>query len=157
MKTAIQLLVLFGLGLMSCQTAQRPISDADKQMIQKTVEGAIQAVNETHDFKAYVDSYYADNATVLVPNSEPATGKGEILAAFQAFGDAKFVFTINDINGTGDLAYVYGKYELELPSTGMKDHGKYVEIWKKQTDGTWKTIYDISNTSVPLAADTTKM
>jgi ketosteroid isomerase-like protein len=36
------------------------------------------------------------------------------------------------------------------------DHGKYVTVWKKQSDGTWKVLLDVFNTDVPLAGASPK-
>jgi len=33
-----------------------------------------------------------------------------------------------------------------------KDRGKYLEIFRKQTDGTWKCIRDIWNSDLPASA-----
>ena len=35
----------------------------------------------------------------------------------------------------------------------VQDRGKYVEIFKKQADGTWKVIVDIWNSDLPAASD----
>jgi ketosteroid isomerase-like protein len=34
----------------------------------------------------------------------------------------------------------------------VADHGKFVEVWKKQADGKWKVVEDIFNSDVPMAA-----
>jgi ketosteroid isomerase-like protein len=55
----------------------------------------------------------------------------------------------------GDLAYVYGRYEVsfdEAPGKRTTDRGKIVEIWKKQADGNWKCIVDTWNSDLPAAA-----
>ena len=69
-----------------------------------------------------------------------------------------------DANGTGharcrrecaDLAYVSGSYELtENDASGkpMTDKGKYLEVWKKQANGSWKCVADIFNSDLPPAA-----
>jgi ketosteroid isomerase-like protein len=32
-----------------------------------------------------------------------------------------------------------------------QDHGKYVEVWKKQPDGSWKCVIDMYNSDVPAS------
>jgi ketosteroid isomerase-like protein len=34
----------------------------------------------------------------------------------------------------------------------VTDRGKYVTIWKKQADGSWKVIADIFNSDLPMPA-----
>jgi hypothetical protein len=34
----------------------------------------------------------------------------------------------------------------------MNDTGKFVEVWKKQSDGKWKCTVDIFNSDLPLPA-----
>ncbi len=50
---------------------------------------------------------------------------------------------------SGDVAYEYGSYDFAVADSAGKitdQKGKYVVIWKKQTDGTWKAAVDINNT-----------
>jgi len=50
---------------------------------------------------------------------------------------------------------VTGTYELsETDANGkpMVDKGKYLEIWKKQADGSWKCVADMFNTDLPSMA-----
>jgi ketosteroid isomerase-like protein len=55
---------------------------------------------------------------------------------------------------SGDLAYASGVYDLTLspPGSGtISDNGKYVVVYRRQPDGTWKAIADIFNSSRPAA------
>jgi len=159
-KTIFSLISIVGLtlGLNSCKNVpQNAFTEADKEAITSTATEAVKLLNETKDIKAYVNTYYAENAIVLIPNTEPVKGREAIITANQSFGDSKLDFIINDVNGKGDLAYVYGKYNLELLPSGVKDNGKYIEIWRKQSDGKWQVMYDIWNSSVPIQSDTTKI
>ena len=61
--------------------------------------------------------------------------------------------------GSGDLAYSTGAYQMSAPDDSGKssiDRGKYVAVWKKQTDGNWKVAVDIWNTDLPLPAPSDK-
>ncbi|MBI4420269.1 MAG: DUF4440 domain-containing protein, partial [Gemmatimonadetes bacterium] len=74
------------------------------------------------------------------------------LRAYPPFSD----FTLEQITveGRGDLAYVHGRYSLMVTPPGAsaasKDEGKYVVLWKKQADGTWRATLGIFNSDLPL-------
>jgi ketosteroid isomerase-like protein len=61
---------------------------------------------------------------------------------------------------SADLGYLCGTYHLSIkdPKRGstINDAGKIVEIWKKQSYGTWKCIVDTYNSDIPIAVEATK-
>jgi ketosteroid isomerase-like protein len=64
------------------------------------------------------------------------------------------VMPIVSIARGGDLAYLYGTYELsfdEAPGKRTTDRGKIVEIWKKRGNGTWNCVVDTWNSDLPIA------
>jgi quercetin dioxygenase-like cupin family protein len=48
-----------------------------------------------------------------------------------------------DVSAAGDVGYTVGTYEASM--NGATEKGKYVVVWKKQPDGTWKAAEDIFN------------
>jgi ketosteroid isomerase-like protein len=83
-------------------------------------------------------------------------GKSEITEkGAQMFGAVKFAdvkFTTSTVDVTGDYAIETGTYAMTVTETGKKpvpDKGKYLTVWKKQADGTWKVYRDITNTDLP--------
>ena len=152
-------LIVIALALFSCsKPGNSALSESDKAAITKATTDINAAFNTSKDFKAYTDAYYAEDATILYPNSDAITGREAITKGLSAFGtDINITPTIVDINGKDDLAYVYGTVKMETNAKVEIDHGKYMEIWKKQKDGKWQVIYDIFNTSVPMVADTAKI
>ncbi len=53
------------------------------------------------------------------------------------------------------MAWVSGTYEVTSKGASGKltnDHGKYLEVWKKQGDGQWKCTADMWNSDLPTAA-----
>lgn len=45
----------------------------------------------------------------------------------------------------GDFGYTIGRYEItrtEAQATQIVSTGKYVTIWQKQSDGSWKVVHD---------------
>jgi ketosteroid isomerase-like protein len=57
-------------------------------------------------------------------------------------------FHVEDVLVGGDLAVETGTYEWTVqPKKGkaMLDKGNYVTVWRRQPDGSWKIVRDISN------------
>ena len=55
-----------------------------------------------------------------------------------------------DLARSGELGYTWGTYEFRTHDAADKPvthHGKYVTVWKKQRDGSWKFTVDIGNTN----------
>lgn len=153
MKTLISILAL-SIAWISCRTPpQNSFTEADREMIRKTAADAVARFRELKDLDAYVNAYYADDASMLMANSEAVKGRANIRDYLKGLGEFELEFTVNEIEGNNDLAYVYGNYNLVLKSLGMKDRGKYLEVWRKQADGSWRAVYDMANTSIPLPVD----
>ena len=61
-----------------------------------------------------------------------------------------------DVAKSGDLGYSQGAYTMTYSSLKGKrvvtEKGKYVTIFKKQADGSWKNVADIFNADAPVAA-----
>ena len=105
-------------------------------------------------------SFYADDASMFPPNAPLATGKEAIRAVWSPLLTTPGVAisgqtTKVEASRGGDLGYSIGTYELITPDpTGkpVTDHGKYVVVWKKQADGSWKVMADIFNSNLPTPA-----
>jgi len=55
-----------------------------------------------------------------------------------------------DLARSGELGYTWGTYEFRARDAAAKPvthHGKYVTVWKKQRDRSWKFVVDIGNTN----------
>lgn len=59
-------------------------------------------------------------------------------------------FTTTDVIGSGDMAVEVGKWNMSFTMPGsttpMDDEGKYVTVWQKQADNTWKVKVETWNT-----------
>jgi hypothetical protein len=50
-----------------------------------------------------------------------------------------------DVSADGTLGYTWGRYDFTLEKGNAKAEtttGIYLTIWKRQTDGSWKFVYD---------------
>jgi ketosteroid isomerase-like protein len=130
---------------------------ADEAAVRKADEDWAAAA-QSKQVDAWV-AFYADDAAVLPPNEKMATTKESIR---KEIGDllglpglsVSWQATKVEAGRSGDLAYTYGTYELTSNNPKGKpvtDHGKYVEIWKKQSDGSWKCIVDTWSSDLPAA------
>ena len=55
-----------------------------------------------------------------------------------------------DMAASGDLGYTYGNYVFKSKNKEGKivsSYGKYMSVWKKQKDGSWKVAVDMGNSS----------
>ena len=104
-------------------------------------------------------AFYADDADSMLPDTSLMTGRKAIIAGMKPeLGDPNFslVFAPNkvEIAKSGDIAYSQGwfKYTTTDPKTKKRvgQAGNYVEVYKKQADGTWKVEEDIATEETPL-------
>ena len=55
-----------------------------------------------------------------------------------------------DMAASGDFGYTYGNYVFKSKNKEGKivtNYGKYMSVWKKQKDGSWKVVVDMGNSS----------
>jgi ketosteroid isomerase-like protein len=107
-------------------------------------------------------AFYADNATVLPPNEKALTGKAAVrrsIGEFLSLPNLQLSWepTKVEVAKSGDLAYLYGAYSMTMTDERGKpvtDFGKNVEIWKRQSDGSWRCIVDTWNSDIPVMPST---
>lgn len=154
---AVRLPALLGLAVLTaCQPAPPAgLSDADKAAIDSTARVFVRHAL-ANDFAALTRDYYSDDAMVLPPNAPAVTGHGAIEAMFKTFPPiTAFELRTEEVEGTADLAYVRGRYTMTMSPPGapaIADSGKYLEIWRKQGDGSWKSVRDMFSSDIPLPA-----
>jgi len=127
------------------------VRKASEEQGKKFIEAALQG-----DAAAAVAGCTEDTF-LLPPNSELLQGKQATEAFWQArWAQVKiteFDITTEDLYGSGDVVYEVGKYTLKFQLEGLEsleEKGKYVLIWKKMADGTWKRHVDIWNSDAPM-------
>jgi len=55
-----------------------------------------------------------------------------------------------DMAASGDLGFTYGNYVFKSKNKEgqiVTNYGKYVSVWKKRSDGSWKVVVDMGNSS----------
>jgi ketosteroid isomerase-like protein len=105
-------------------------------------------------------SFCDEKGAVLAPNAPIAEGRPAIAKSFSGFfalPDLKITWHADkvDVAKSGELGYTSGTYQMTFTGPGGKtipDKGKYVTVWKKEADGSWKVLLDIFNTDMPEPA-----
>lgn len=147
MKNVAILCLLF---VLACQPqGQTNLSDAEISAVMEATTqyaGAIVAA----DFDKIRSLMDAD--MVLMPTEAPiAQGVDAALQSMEAFPGLEGTINPEQVEGSGNLAYVRGNYDLTFivnDSTQFPDKGKYIEVWRKQGDGSWKVVVDIWNSNL---------
>jgi ketosteroid isomerase-like protein len=102
-------------------------------------------------------AFFDEKGAILWPNAAIADGKeaiSKLLTGYFALPGLKVSWHVDraDVARSGDLGYTSGAYEMTFNDPAGKtvsDKGKYVTVWKKQKDGSWKVLLDIGNTDLP--------
>ena len=100
---------------------------------------------------------YEDNARLLAPNAPMAQGHEAMRQVFQGFiemGTNSLQLEIVELHESGELVIDVGRYTLGIQPPGaepIEDRGKYVDVMRRQADGSLKLIADIFNSDAPLA------
>jgi ketosteroid isomerase-like protein len=138
--------------LAACRVAPPDLTDVDKTAIRAAIDSLVANVRTRRDSANAL--LYTENASVMPPNVGIAEGRAAIrawLAAFPPVSD--FTLTPIEIDGRRDLAYVRGTYAFKIVGPDGhqvgEDHGKFLEIRRKQPDGKWLISADIYNSDVP--------
>ncbi len=101
-------------------------------------------------------SFFAEEGMQLTPEGNI---KGhEAIRAYMGPAFARPGFSLRwkptfaDIGASGDLGYTTGTYEsrgTDAQGNPVVRTGRYVSIWKKQKDGSWKVVLDTGSPDAP--------
>jgi ketosteroid isomerase-like protein len=138
--------------------AENTSSQNDRTQAQAAIrqqeDAAIKAI-EARQLDATV-SYYSNGAVLSAPNAPDARTKDEIRQTWaQIFANAPAGVPFNagttqvEVANSSDLGYALGFYTIGNPPL---DKGTFLDIWKKQTDGSWKTTVSIIKSDMPAPA-----
>jgi len=113
------------------------------------------------DFAA-IGALYAEDAIAFPPQSGPVEGRPAIEAFWKStrdLGIRSVERNVIDAESAGNLAVETGREVLRVQPVGPAEalvHLKYMLVWKKQKDGSWKVYRDIWNNmpAAPSAAMT---
>jgi len=102
-----------------------------------------------------------EEGSMLVPNNPIVTGKAAMAKAIAsdfALGDLEWHANKAVVARSGELGYTSGTYEQKVRDASGKiilDKGKYLTVWKKQKNGSWRVLMDMFNSDLPPSATST--
>ena len=99
---------------------------------------------------------FAEDAIYLPNEGEMVRGRVAIEKLFQGvFNGQQTDYSVVpvEVSGLDGLAYEVGKYTIKWTQPGSTEThtftGKHIWILRKQADGSWKDVADISNSNQP--------
>jgi len=128
------------------------LSEADRMAIRQANETDMKMIN-AKDWQGDL-VLYEDDAVELPPYQAAVQGKAAIQTWYEAFPPfSNFQEQSLEIEGQGNLAYDRGTYSMTVTPPGaapLEDRGKYLTIYRKQADGSWKIARVMFNSDLPL-------
>lgn len=104
-------------------------------------------------------SWFAEDGVVLSNGQAPVVGR-EAIARSTAWlpRDYQLTWTPTDavMSASGDMGYTWGHYEAHSKDSAgnpVTTSGRYITIWRKQQDGSWKVALDAGANEPAAAGD----
>lgn len=131
-----------------------PVTQYEAELIE--ADRAFAASMAEGGLEAWVDHFAPEGA--MISGQGEITGEPYIRAAMApVLTDSTVAFTWSPqrarVAESGELGYTVGDYRISRrDSTGQLaetlDRGKYVSIWRRQPDGSWKVVADIGSSAL---------
>jgi ketosteroid isomerase-like protein len=125
------------------------------ESLRKSLLGADLSFSRACEEKGPPDAFYqflTMDAVCLLAGELPIQGRDAIKVHFAAGPSISMSWKPRDaeISANAELGYTWGTCESQISSTDTQNpvaHGKYVIVWKKESDGAWKaTLFATSPT-----------
>jgi len=130
-----------------------------------TVRAAIDKALQEHaaaavraDPRAAASVFTAD-VRLMEPNTPDVHGRDSVEAmmrrGWSQVTPRAVRFTTEEVYTLGSIAFEVGTYAYTVEPRGqapVEDHGRYMGMWKRDTDGSWRLHRFIENTVLPTPA-----
>ena len=107
--------------------------------------------------------WFAEDGVMLNNGAAPVLGRAAIIkAANWSPKDYQLSWTPTDVQmgPSGDIGYTWGHFEghsKDANGNPVTTSGRYITIWKKQSDGSWKVVLDAGSSEPADAGDCCKV
>ena len=162
MKTSVIALLAGAIAWsLACAQVEAPVEAVDLEAVKAELmardkawaDAYASAENSTDAFMAP----FEDGARLLAPDTPLAVGKDAIRAVIEEMEAMPGIETswsaeAADVSEGGDFGYTTGSYYMNLDGpdgTPIRIDGKYLTVWRRQADGSWKATADMFNPNGP--------
>ena len=151
---AVSLLAVMSVSCQPPPEDSSALNDEAASAVRAKAEAFMVAVQGS-DFSAAAETM-SEDVIIMVPNQESLVGRTawRDWVSSMNITVTDYQLGIDDIEARGDLAFVRGTFSEILAVEGMEEpivgNGKYLQIWRKQPDGSWLVAVDCWNSSLPL-------
>ena len=127
------------IGVTACQRQPAALSQADKDAVRAVVE-KYRTTAIAGDWTTWGTTLLSD--VIISPaHMAPLVGRDAAVAWGKSFPKiSNLIVLVNEVSGRGDVAYARGTYVLNLAlpdGSTSSEHGTFLEVHRRQADGTW--------------------
>ncbi|MBD3225857.1 MAG: DUF4440 domain-containing protein [Caldithrix sp.] len=149
MKILYLVLVSFFILYAACQTSSDKLTQEDIREI-RNIEQEFADAYIARDIQGMV-SMRTHDIVWMPPASSIIEGKTDV-RQYLTSAQAKILYfsvTPHQTEGSNSIAYNRGEFKTTfvLENDTTKENGKYLQIWRKQSDGSWLMAVEIWNTN----------
>ena len=98
-------------------------------------------------------SFWTDDAKVFPPGAPVVDGKPairEFVTGSLSIPGFRITWETEEVvvSPAGDMGYTTGRNHLTMPDAAGRlqtDNGRYVTVWRRDSDGEWRCVIDIWN------------
>ncbi len=146
--------------LTGCATAPPPVVDHRAEAIEQIRAAEVAAIRAFGARNADQSaSFYAADAALMMTNSHTVKGADIQPVLKEMMADPnfsmQFVTAKVEASKSGELGYTRGAYTLTMTDPKSKkilrEAGKYLTVYARQNDGSWKIVDDMTNPDAPAA------
>jgi len=148
--------MVLALALAALGCAEEPEVDlaAEEATLRQIDQEWVEVAAANEDFERIV-SYWSEDAVVVPPGQPPVVGRVALMEMVTSLAEIPG-FAVSwesdhvEVSPDGRMAYMTGTNAFTLPdATGqlVTTRGRAVTVWRKNSAGEWKCVYDIWNTA----------
>jgi ketosteroid isomerase-like protein len=141
--------VIISLALAVLAIGKAQASPASDSLL--NADRALAAASSAHGFVSAYSEAMAPDARKLDAGEQPAIGREAITALMARYpNDLTIEWTPEEavVARSGELGFTWGRYIARFHNAAgavVTEHGKYLDVWRRGSDGRWRWIADIGN------------